>query len=147
MLLQELECFNKLCSRMSNSLLSLIKAAYGGVRMTDHLEEVSESLLNGFISNFWKSVAPPDTEKRLGSWMAHFSCWLEQSLAWIQEGTLTVVWLGGLHSPDSYLIALVQMTFRAMLWPFDQWAFHNQLRNERQALRPPMVTTILVDFT
>jgi hypothetical protein len=97
-LLQELEYFNKLCSRMSNSLLSLIKAAYGGVRMTDHLEEVSESLLNGFISNFWKSVAPPDTEKRLGSWMAHFSCWLEQSLAWIQEGTLTVVWIGGLHS-------------------------------------------------
>jgi len=87
---------------MSNSLLSLIKAAYGGVRMTDHLEEISESLLNGFISNFWKSVAPPDTEKRLGSWMALFSCRLEQSLAWIQEGTLTVVWIGGFMSCQSH---------------------------------------------
>jgi dynein heavy chain len=68
---------------MSNSLLSLKKAAVGEILMTEQLEEISDSLLDGLIPKYWKSVAL-DTEKSLDSWVAHFSLRLEQSLVWIQ---------------------------------------------------------------
>lgn len=121
-LLKELECFNRLCSRMSNSLLSLKKAAVSEILMTDQLEEISDSLA-GLIPKYWKSVAP-DTEKSLDSLMAHFSLRLEQYLVWIQEGELIVMWLGGLHFPESYLMTIVQTTLRAMQWPLDECALY-----------------------
>ena len=39
---------------------------------------------------------------------------------WINEGEPAVMWLSGLHIPESYLTALVQTTCRMNRWPLDK---------------------------
>jgi dynein heavy chain len=40
--------------------------------------------------------------------------------AWIEQGEPVVMWLSGLHIPESYLTAMVQTTCRAKNWPLDK---------------------------
>jgi hypothetical protein len=39
---------------------------------------------------------------------------------WIEEGEPVVMWLSGLHIPESYLTAMVQTTCRLKNWPLDK---------------------------
>lgn len=39
--------------------------------MSNELDELSMSLLNGFLPAAWRKLAP-QTEKKLGAWMDHF---------------------------------------------------------------------------
>ncbi len=47
----------------------------------------------------------------------------------MQEGEPAVVWLGGLHVPESYIAALVQAACRARGWPLDKAALHTVARH------------------
>ena len=118
-LLQELDRWNELCKRIYNSLVLLKKACAGEMGMNDMLEQISDAIFNGFLPKFWAKLAPP-TEKKLGSWMVHFSRRHKQYYQWIQEGEPNVIWLSGLHVPQSYLTALVQETCRRKKWPLDK---------------------------
>jgi dynein heavy chain len=118
-LLQELERWNTLVKRMKSSLLSLQKALTGEVGMSDALDSLGESLFNGFLPKMWGSLAP-DTQKALGAWMLHFTKRLEQYGGWVNGVEPAVIWLAGLHIPESYLTALVQTTCRARNWPLDK---------------------------
>lgn len=40
-----------------------------------------------------------------------------------------MVWLGGLHVPESYIAALVQAACRARGWPLDKAALHTVARH------------------
>ena len=52
--------------------------------------------------------------------MTHYTKRNEQYAGWIREGEPAVMWLSGLHIPESYLTALVQTTCRAKKWPLDK---------------------------
>merc|ERR1711981_1547171 len=67
----------------------------------------------------WTRLAP-STEKSLGSWMSHYIRRSELYNNWVSSGEPAVMWLSGLHIPESYLTALVQTTCRKKLWPLDK---------------------------
>jgi dynein heavy chain, axonemal len=118
-LLQELERWNNLVKKMANSLLDLNRALIGEIGMSDELDSLGDSLYNGFLPAIWRRLAP-DTQKPLGSWMLHYLHRYQQYDTWIKQGEPAVIWLSGLHIPESYLTALVQTTCRLKGWPLDK---------------------------
>ncbi|XP_067295015.1 dynein axonemal heavy chain 10 isoform X2 [Pseudorasbora parva] len=129
-LLQELERFNKLTIRMRRSLAELQRALAGEVGMSSELDEVARALFNGQIPVIWRKLAP-DTLKSLGNWMIHFKRRHEQYSSWVDEGDPCVMWLSGLHIPESYLTALVQATCRKNSWPLDHSTLYTQVTHYR----------------
>uniref|UniRef100_A0AAY5K1P1 AAA+ ATPase domain-containing protein n=1 Tax=Esox lucius TaxID=8010 RepID=A0AAY5K1P1_ESOLU len=125
-LLQELERFNKLIVRMGRSLAELQKALAGEVGMSSELDEVARALFSGMIPAIWRKLAP-DTLKSLGNWMIHFKRRHDQYNSWVDEGEPNVMWLSGLHIPESYLTALVQATCRRNGWPLDRSTLYTQV--------------------
>ncbi|XP_059165934.1 dynein axonemal heavy chain 10-like isoform X2 [Physella acuta] len=118
-LLQELERFNLLIGRMRRSLVTLKRALAGEVGMSSELDDVARSMFNGQIPVIWRRLAP-DTLKSLGNWMLHFERRFKQYNSWVNEAEPPVMWLSGLHIPESYLTALVQATCRKNGWPLDK---------------------------
>ncbi|XP_058809033.1 dynein axonemal heavy chain 10 [Phymastichus coffea] len=118
-LFQELERFNKLISKMTMTLQQLRKAIAGEIGMDYTLENVGNSLYNGTLPKEWARLAP-DTRKRLASWMEHFEKRISQYTSWSGCNEPVVVWLSGLHNPETYLAALVQMACRKNNWPLDR---------------------------
>ncbi|XP_030074215.1 dynein axonemal heavy chain 10 [Microcaecilia unicolor] len=125
-LLQELERFNKLIVRMVKSLTELKRALAGEVGMSSELDEVARALFNGHIPSVWRKLAP-DTLKTLGNWMIHFRKRFVQYTLWVTEHEPNVMWLSGLHIPESYLTALVQATCRKNYWPLDRSTLYTQV--------------------
>ncbi|XP_017580699.2 dynein heavy chain 10, axonemal [Pygocentrus nattereri] len=138
-LLQELERFNRLVLRMSRSLAELQRALAGEVGMSSELDEVARALFNGQIPAIWRRLAP-DTLKSLGNWMIHFKRRYDQYSSWVDDGEPTVMWLSGLHIPESYLTALVQATCRRNGWPLDRSTLYThvtQYRSEDEVTERP----------
>uniref|UniRef100_A0A8C4TE89 Dynein axonemal heavy chain 10 n=1 Tax=Erpetoichthys calabaricus TaxID=27687 RepID=A0A8C4TE89_ERPCA len=131
-LLQELERFNRLIVRMRKSLVELQRALAGEVGMSNELDEVARALFNGQIPQIWRKLAP-DTLKSLGNWMIHFKRRFDQYSSWVDEGEPNVIWLSGLHIPESYLTALVQATCRKNGWPLDRSTLYTQVTSYRTA--------------
>jgi dynein heavy chain len=137
--LQELERYNKLISKMRTSLLELQRALSGEVGMSTQLDELATSLFNGQLPNMWRRLAPA-TEKGLGSWMGHFKRRNEQYQSWFENGEPKVMWLAGLHIPQTYLAALVQTACREKEWPLDKSIMYTEVtrfRDEREVDEPP----------
>jgi dynein heavy chain len=118
-LLQELERWNSLVKKMALSLIDLQRALIGEIGMSDELDSLGDSLFNGFLPSIWRKLAP-DTMKPLGSWMLHYLSRYQVYSSWIENGEPAVMWLSGLHIPESYLTALVQTTCRLRSWPLDK---------------------------
>ncbi|KAI4888942.1 hypothetical protein NFI96_027441 [Prochilodus magdalenae] len=138
-LLQELERFNRLVLRMSRSLAELQRALAGEVGMSSELDEVARALFNGQIPAIWRRLAP-DTLKSLGNWMIHFKRRYDQYSSWVDDGEPRVMWLSGLHIPESYLTALVQATCRRNGWPLDRSTLYThvtQYRSEDEVTERP----------
>merc|ERR1719422_769190 len=125
-LLQELERFNNLINRMGRSLATLKRALIGEVGMSNELDDVARSLFNGQIPSIWRKLAP-DTLKNLSNWMAHFRQRHKQYSDWVDNGDPMVMWLSGLHIPESYLTALVQMTCRKNGWSLDRSTLYTKV--------------------
>ncbi|NXX13493.1 DYH10 protein, partial [Podargus strigoides] len=131
-LLQELERFNKLIIRMAKSLAELQRALAGDVGMSSELDDVARALFNGQIPAIWRRLAP-DTLKTLGNWIIFFTDRYNQYSSWVTEGEPKVMWLSGLHVPESYLMALVQDTCRKNKWPLDDATFYTEVTQYRSA--------------
>lgn len=117
-LFQELEIFKKLSITIQKSLKDLKRALSGKIGMSAELDELSQSLYDGFLPNQWRRLAPM-TQKRLGSWMNHFTRRKGQYRGWLKKEP-AVMWLSGLHNPESYLTALVQAACRDKKWALDK---------------------------
>ncbi|XP_058707745.1 dynein axonemal heavy chain 10 [Poecile atricapillus] len=131
-LLQELERFNKLIVRMGKSLAELQRALAGEVGMSSELDDVAQALFNGQIPGIWRRLAP-DTLKTLGNWIIFFRDRYDQYSSWVNEGEPEVMWLSGLHIPESYLTALVQATCRKNRWPLDHSTLYTEVTKYRKA--------------
>lgn len=118
-LLQELERFNKLINRMSYTLSLLRKALAGDIGMDSTLDSLSVALFNNQIPDDWRKLAP-DTCKTLAGWMDHLIRRASQYRYWSSSGEPLVMWLSGLHVPESFLTALVQIACRKNNWPLDR---------------------------
>lgn len=47
--------------------------------------------------------------------------------SWAEDGEPKVMWLAGLHAPETYLAALVQMACRDRGWPLDRSTLYTQV--------------------
>ncbi|XP_040439457.1 dynein heavy chain 10, axonemal [Falco naumanni] len=131
-LLQELKRFNKLITWMAKSLADLQHALAGEVGMSSELDDVAQALFNGQIPVIWRQLAP-DTLKTLGNWIVFFRARYNQYTSWVEEGEPKVMWLSGLHVPESYLMALVQATCRKNKWPLEHSTFYTEVTKYRTA--------------
>merc|ERR1711881_781732 len=131
-LLQELERWNVLVTRMKASLVELQRALVGEVGMSSELDDIARSLFNGQLPDMWRALAP-STKKSLAAWMEHFERRLQQYTAWVDNGEPAVMWLSGLHIPESYLTALVQATCRKNGWPLDRSTLYTQVTKWKTA--------------
>uniref|UniRef100_A0A8C4UNG2 Dynein axonemal heavy chain 10 n=1 Tax=Falco tinnunculus TaxID=100819 RepID=A0A8C4UNG2_FALTI len=131
-LLQELKRFNKLITWMAKSLAELQHALAGEVGMSSELDDVAQALFNGQIPAIWRQLAP-DTLKTLGNWIVFFRARYNQYTSWVEEGEPKVMWLSGLHVPESYLMALVQATCRKNKWPLEHSTFYTEVTKYRTA--------------
>ncbi|CAL7939586.1 unnamed protein product [Xylocopa violacea] len=118
-LFQELERFNKLIREMKKTLSQLRKAIAGEIGMDTTLESISVALYNGTLPKEWAKLAP-DTRKNLGGWMDHFEKRIQQYTSWAGTNEPIVLWLAGLHIPETYLAALVQMACHRNSWSLDR---------------------------
>lgn len=118
-LLQELERYNKLIVKMSTTIVDLKRALNGEIGMSADLDTLGTSFLNGQLPPTWTKLAPP-TMKRLVNWISHFERRFRQYKDWIEIEEPKVMWLSGLHIPESYLTALVQTTCRSKGWALDK---------------------------
>ena len=87
--------------------------------MSTQLDELASALFNGQLPSMWRRLAP-DTLKSLNNWMLHFEQRYQQYNTWVASGEPVVMWLSGLHIPESYLTALVQTTCRDNGWALDR---------------------------
>eukprot|EP00884_Botryococcus_braunii_P017526 jgi/Botrbrau1/4457/Bobra.0348s0043.1 len=118
-LLQELERFNTVVAAMRRSLDEVKRALAGDVGFSAALEELSASILKGQVPSSWARLNP-HSQKPLGPWMKWFERRHAQYMAWIRGGEPAVMWLAGLHSPETYLAALVQEACRDRGLPLDR---------------------------
>lgn len=100
--------------------------------MSNELDDVARSLFIGQIPSIWRKLAP-DTLKSLGNWMVYFLRRFSQYTLWVAEGEPSVMWLSGLHIPESYLTALVQATCRRNGWPLDRSTLFTQVTKFQDA--------------
>jgi dynein heavy chain len=72
--------------------------------------------------------------KNLVNWIEHFERRYQQYKDWVEVEEPKVIWLSGLHIPESYLTALVQTTCRAKVWALDKVTRYTVVTNERNPL-------------
>ena len=125
-LYQELERHNALKDKLERTLRELIKALTGEIGMSPDLEAMTDALSRGRLPEAWKSAAPP-TEKDLQSWMTWYKKREKQFKDWVETGEPKVIWLSGLHCPETYIAALIQRACRKMGWPLDASAAYTEV--------------------
>ena len=125
---QELDHWNRLVRFMTASLSELDKALSGEVGFSSDLEALADALYNGQLPPSWARLAP-QTEKRLGHWMEGFVERHRQYRLWTETGTPTVLWLSGLHVPETFLAALIQTACRREGWPLDKATLSTDVTN------------------
>jgi len=125
-LLQELEHWNKLVKFMRSSLKQIQKALAGEIGMSAELDEMSSSLFDGRIPPQWARLSA-QTKKMLGSWILFFTKRHQQYKQWVNTGEPVVMWLSGLHIPETFLAAVVQTTCRQNKWPLDKSTLYTKV--------------------
>lgn len=129
-LLQELERFNALLSLMVISLKDLKRALVGEIGMSQALDDLANCMLKGFVPPQWLKIAPQSL-KNLVNWFEHFLRRYKQYFEWDSDKEPYVIWLSGLHIPESYLTALVQTTCRSKGWALDKSTLYTIVTKER----------------
>ncbi|XP_024361273.1 dynein-1-alpha heavy chain, flagellar inner arm I1 complex [Physcomitrium patens] len=111
---------------MGNSLFHLQRALGGEIGMSTDLDDLSTALFNGELPSMWRKMTA-QTQKMLPAWMAWFQRRYQQYKKWIEVGEPVVMWMSGLHIPETFIAALVQSTCRAKGWPLDQSSIYTQV--------------------
>jgi dynein heavy chain, axonemal len=125
-LFQELERHNALKDVLKHSLRELVKALSGEIGMSPELDAISDALSRGRVPDKWKSAAPP-TDKDVQSWIAWYKRREKQFKSWSTRGEPKVMWLSGLHCPETYIAALIQSACRLKGWPLDASAMYTEV--------------------
>ena len=131
-LFQEIERHNSLKNLMQRSLRELIKALSGEIGSSRELDAVADALSRGRLPEEWKAAAPP-TDKDVQSWMVWYKTREKQFKSWAFDGEPKVMWLSGLHCPETYIAALIQSACRTRGWPLDASAIYTEVTDFTRA--------------
>ena len=64
----------------------------------------------------------------------------------VKDGEPYVMWLSGLHIPESYLTALVQATCRKNGWPLDRSTLYTAVTEVCLPVHNECITTLVTSF-
>jgi Dynein heavy chain C-terminal domain/Dynein heavy chain AAA lid domain/Dynein heavy chain region D6 P-loop domain len=112
--------------QMRASLADVLRALAGEIGFSAPLEALAGSLFNGQLPAMWVKLHP-ETQKPLGAWMAWFERRYVQYKSWVERGEPAVMWLAGLHIPETYIAALVQTACRQKGWPLDKSTLYTKV--------------------
>lgn len=115
---------------MHSSITDLKRALKGEIGMSVDLDVLGNCFFNGLLPPMWSKLAP-QTEKKLVNWITHFERRYKQYKEWIDVEEPKVIWLSGLHIPESYLTALIQTTCRAKGWALDKSTMYTNVTSHR----------------
>jgi len=91
---------------MGSSIKDLKRALNGEIGMSADLDVLGNSFFNGQLPPTWTRFAP-QTQKSLTGWITHFERRHKQYRDWVDVEEPKVIWLSGLHIPESYLTAMI----------------------------------------
>merc|ERR1712086_435323 len=109
-LLQELQRYNSLLSKIHSSLVDLKKGVKGLVVMSSELDAIFSFLVDGRVPQAWHSAYP--SLKPLASWSRDLIMRIQQLTMWAEGSTPKVFWLAGFTYPTGMLTALMQTSAR-----------------------------------
>lgn len=111
--------YNKLLSVVRSTLQSAEKAVKGLVVMSQELERLSGSLMDGKVPDAWHAKAYPSL-KPLGSWVNDLLDRLAFLQRWIDDGSAPAVfWFPGFFFPQSFVTGTLQNFSRKHKQPID----------------------------
>jgi dynein heavy chain, axonemal len=111
---------------MRVALQDVLRALSGEIGFSARLEALANSLFNGQLPTMWVQMHPA-TQKMLGAWMIWFQRRYLQYKGWVEFGEPVVMWLAGLHIPETYIAALVQTACRQKGWPLDKSTLYTKV--------------------
>ena len=132
-LLQEIERFNKLLSRMRATMQGLSQAIQGLGLMSQDLDEMYYSLLLNQVPRVWEEVAYPSL-KPLASWIADLKERLSFMSDWLINGNPNCFWLSGFYFPQGFLTGVLQTHARKYKIPIDKLQFNFRVMEEKEAI-------------
>jgi len=98
--------------------------------MSSALDDLANCMFKGFVPPQWLRFAPQSL-KNLVNWFEHFLKRYKQYKDWDEIEEPKVIWLSGLHIPESYLTALVQTTCRSKGWALDKSTLYTIVLSQR----------------
>jgi dynein heavy chain len=101
-LTQESERFDNLLRRVRTTLRDSQRAILGEVLMSEELEQMGNSLVNGLVPTIWMAVSYPSL-KPIGGYVADFLERLAFINRWVAEDSPTVFWISGFFFTQSFL--------------------------------------------
>ena len=125
MLTEELLKFNKLLGRMSSSLKDVRKAIKGLVVMSQELEDMGNSMVNGWVPDNWTAVSYPsllDHGPMIFFYVQFFADWLENDRP-------IVYWISGFFFTPSFLTGTLQNFARKYTVAIDELSYEYELYN------------------
>ena len=136
-LVQELQRYNILLSKIRKSLSDVQKGIRGLVVMSAELDVVYQRMLHGAVAPAWLSAYP--SLKPLASWSRDLLHRWAQLMDWCEKGPPKVFWLAGFTYPNGFLTALMQTSARHSNVSIDtlMWEFPIQNVEEKDVTQPP----------
>jgi len=101
-LIQEIERYNRLLTKIKTSLELLMKAIKGEVVMSPELDLMFSALLKNQVPQNWQDVSYPSL-KPLASWITDLSKRVEFMRAWLKGGHPACFWLSGFFFPHGFM--------------------------------------------
>lgn len=120
-LLQEIERYNDLLSKVRSSIKLLQKGIQGFIVISSDQELIFNSLFAGSVPAAWLFAYP--SLKPLGSWMPDLVDRIQLFTDWGFLGVPKVFWLGGFTYPTSFLTSLLQASARKNMISVDALSF------------------------
>ena len=118
-LVQELIRFNGLLAVVKKSLSEVQRAIKGLVVMSDALERMGNSIVQGQVPAMWSAAAYPSL-KPFASWVSDLVARLDFFNAWIANGAPPVFWISGFFFTQSFLTGTRQNFARKYVIPIDE---------------------------
>jgi dynein heavy chain, axonemal len=106
-LTEELLKFNRLLRRMATSLKDVRKALKGLVVMSQELEDMGNSMVNGWVPKNWTAVSYPSM-KPLGPWTTDFLARVTFFADWVENDRPVVYWISGFFFTPSFMTGTLQ---------------------------------------